>query len=54
MSSYLEWMLGVLKESVELADLPHEVYEYLSKPDRVLMVKIPVRMDDGRLVVFEG
>jgi glutamate dehydrogenase/leucine dehydrogenase len=54
MSSYLEWMLGVLKEAVELAGLPHEVYEYLSKPDRVLMVKIPVRMDDGRLVVFEG
>jgi len=54
MSSYLEWMLGVLKEAVELAGLPYEVYEYLSKPDRVLMVKIPVRMDDGRLVVFEG
>ncbi len=54
MSSYLEWLLGVLKNSVELAGLPHEVYDYLSKPDRVLIVKIPVRMDDGRLVIFEG
>ncbi|QOJ78559.1 Glu/Leu/Phe/Val dehydrogenase [Infirmifilum lucidum] len=54
MSSYLEWMLKVLRESVELAGLPEEVYDYLSKPDRVLMVKIPVRMDNGKLVVFEG
>ncbi len=54
MSSYLDWMLRVLRESVELAGLPEEVYDYLSKPDRVLMVKIPVRMDNGKLVVFEG
>ncbi|MEM0376310.1 MAG: Glu/Leu/Phe/Val dehydrogenase [Thermofilum sp.] len=54
LSSYLDWMLGILRESVELAGLPREVYEYLSRPDRVLMVKIPVRMDDGRLAVFEG
>ncbi|PLJ77883.1 Glu/Leu/Phe/Val family dehydrogenase [Infirmifilum sp. SLHALR2] len=54
MSSYLEWMLKVLRESIELAGLPEEVYDYLSKPDRVLMVKIPVRMDNGKLVVFEG
>lgn len=52
--SYLEWMLGVLRESVELAGLPREVYDYMSKPDRVLMVKIPVRMDSGNLVIFEG
>jgi len=54
MSSYLDWMLKVLRESIELAGLPEEVYDYLSKPDRVLMVKIPVRMDNGKLVVFEG
>jgi len=54
MSSSLEWMLKVLRESIELAGLPEEVYDYLSKPDRVLMVKIPVRMDNGKLVVFEG
>ncbi|MEM2004762.1 MAG: Glu/Leu/Phe/Val dehydrogenase [Zestosphaera sp.] len=52
--SYLEWMLRVLKESIELAGLPHEVYDYMSKPDRVLMVKIPVRMDNGSLTLFEG
>jgi glutamate dehydrogenase/leucine dehydrogenase len=54
MVSYLEWMLQVLKRSVELGGFPEEVYTYLSKPDRILVVKIPVRMDDGKLVVFEG
>ncbi len=52
--SYLEWMLKVLKEAVELGGFPEEVYKYLSKPDRILIVKIPVRMDDGRLEIFEG
>ncbi len=52
--SYLEWMLRVLKGSIELAGLPHEAYEYMSKPDRVLMIKIPVRMDNGNLALFEG
>ena len=54
MVSYLEWMLKVLKESIDLAGLPEEVYTYLSKPDRILTVKIPVKMDNGKLVVFEG
>ena len=54
MASYLEWLLSVLKESINLAGIPEEVYGYLSKPDRILTVKIPVRMDNGKLVVFEG
>jgi len=52
--SYLEWMLRILKNSIYLAGLPQEAYDYLSKPDKVLMVKIPVKMDDGKLVIFEG
>jgi len=52
--SYLEWMLQVLKESVELGGFPEEVYHILSKPERVLMVSIPIKMDNGKLVVFEG
>ncbi|MCD6324372.1 MAG: Glu/Leu/Phe/Val dehydrogenase [Desulfurococcales archaeon] len=54
MTSYLEWMLGVLKNSIDLIGLPAEVYDFLSKPDRILTVKIPVRMDNGKLMVFEG
>ncbi|MCX8184662.1 MAG: Glu/Leu/Phe/Val dehydrogenase [Sulfolobales archaeon] len=52
--SYLQWMLQVLKRSVELGGFPEEVYQILSRPERVLMVSIPVRMDNGKLVVFEG
>ncbi|MEZ0289626.1 MAG: Glu/Leu/Phe/Val dehydrogenase [Sulfolobales archaeon] len=52
--SYLEWMLKVLKRSVELGGFPEEVYQILSKPERVLIVNIPVRMDNGKIVVFEG
>ena len=52
--SYLAWMLDVLKRSVELGGFPEEVYHILSKPERVLAVSIPVRMDNGKLVVFEG
>ena len=53
-ASYLEWMLKVLREAVDLGGMPEEVYTMLSKPDRILTVKIPVRMDNGKLVVFEG
>jgi len=52
--SYLQWLLQVLKKSVELGGFPEEVYQILSRPERVLMVSIPVRMDNGKLVVFEG
>ena len=52
--SYLQWMLRVLKQSVELGGFPEEVYQILSRPERVLMVSIPVRMDNGKIVVFEG
>ena len=35
-------------------NLPYELYKVLSKPERMLTVSIPVRIDDGRLEVFEG
>lgn len=52
--SYLQWMLQVLRRSVDLGGFPEEVYQLLSRPERVLMVSIPVRMDSGKLAVFEG
>ncbi|HJV44242.1 MAG TPA: Glu/Leu/Phe/Val dehydrogenase [Bacillota bacterium] len=33
---------------------PKEVYELLKEPIRVMTVRIPVRMDDGRVEVFTG
>ncbi len=52
--SYFEWMLQVLERAIRMDNLPYELYKVLSRPERVLTVSIPVRMDDGRLEVFEG
>ncbi|MEM4798462.1 MAG: Glu/Leu/Phe/Val dehydrogenase [Sulfolobales archaeon] len=52
--SYFQWMLQVLRRSIELGGFPEELYQMLSKPERVLMVSIPVRMDNGKITVFEG
>ncbi len=54
MSTFLENVLKTLKRGVELGGFPEELYKMLSKPERIVIVKIPVRMDDGRLEVFEG
>ena len=43
-----------LKAAVDVLGLPYEVYEILAVPERVIQVKIPVRMDDGSLKVFIG
>ncbi len=53
-SKLLENVLVTLKHGLELGGFPEELYEILSKPERVLIVKIPVRMDNGRLKIFEG
>ncbi len=53
-SEFLENVLKTIKRGVELGGFPEEFYHLISKPERILVVKIPVRMDDGRLVVFEG
>jgi glutamate dehydrogenase/leucine dehydrogenase len=53
-SEFLENVLKTLKRGVELGGFPQEFYDLISKPERILIVKIPVRMDDGKLVVFEG
>jgi len=43
-----------LRKAVDLLGYGDEVYEILSVPDRVLEVKLPVRMDDGTVKVFIG
>ncbi len=53
-SEFLSNVLKELKRGVELGGFPEELYKILSKPERVLIVKIPVRMDNGILEVFEG
>jgi len=53
-SEFLENVLKTLKRGVELGGYPEEFYKILSKPERIVIIKIPVRMDNGRLEVFEG
>ena len=35
-------------------NLDPNIYERLKRPKRALIVSVPVRMDDGRVKVFEG
>jgi glutamate dehydrogenase/leucine dehydrogenase len=43
-----------LENAASLLKLDEGLVEYLKTPDRVLTVKVPVRMDDGRIKVFVG
>ena len=53
-SKLLENVLTTLKHSIGLGGFPEELYKVLSKPERILIVKIPIKMDNGRLEMFEG
>jgi glutamate dehydrogenase/leucine dehydrogenase len=39
---------------VQVAKVPEAIAERLRFPERAFMVSVPVRMDDGRRVVFPG
>src|SRR5512138_1669033 len=39
-------------QAIPIADIPDDVAERLRFPERAVIVSIPVRMDDGRRVVF--
>ncbi len=54
MSVFLQNVLSTLKRGVALGGFPEGLYKLLSKPERVVAVSIPVRMDSGGLEVFEG
>ena len=49
-----EVALQELHHVAELMNLSDEVIGYLSTPQRILTVNIPVRMDDGSLRFFTG
>lgn len=44
----------VVYDALQKLAYPNEIYELLKEPIRVLTVRIPVRMDDGRIEVFTG
>ncbi len=41
-------------QAVPVADIPEDIAERLRYPERSIIVSVPVRMDDGRRVVFPG
>ena len=47
-------VLDHLDEAAELAKLDADVHRMLRRPERLLEVSIPVRMDDGSVEVFTG
>jgi glutamate dehydrogenase (NAD(P)+) len=57
----LEWdtplyrmAVSQFEQAVQVAKISDEVAERLRFPERAIMVSVPVRMDDGRRVVFPG
>lgn len=46
--------LEVMNKSAQMLGLPEKDYVTLKSPERELKVSIPVKMDDGRIELFEG
>ncbi|UOQ92052.1 Glu/Leu/Phe/Val dehydrogenase [Halobacillus shinanisalinarum] len=44
----------VIKEALSNLGYPGETFELLKEPMRMLTVRIPVRMDDGKIKIFTG
>ncbi|HBZ38040.1 MAG TPA: amino acid dehydrogenase, partial [Balneola sp.] len=47
-------MMERFRFAADILDLDEGMFKYLSTPEKVVMVAIPVIMDDGRIEVFEG
>lgn len=43
-----------LKNTASIMKLDSEIYEYLKHPKRILSVSLPIKMDDGKIVSYEG
>ena len=59
--AHLEWdtplyrmAVAQFDQAVPVADIPDDIAERLRFPERSIIVSVPVRMDDGRRVVFPG
>ncbi|TET18639.1 Glu/Leu/Phe/Val dehydrogenase [Candidatus Bathyarchaeota archaeon] len=53
-TSLYEEALKPLKKAAAVLNLEPNIVEVLSSPERMLIVSIPVKMDDGKLKVFTG
>ncbi|MFH2104796.1 MAG: Glu/Leu/Phe/Val dehydrogenase [Parcubacteria group bacterium] len=46
--------LKQLEDVAKKIKLDKEIFEILSKPQRIIMMQIPVKMDSGKMRIFEG
>ncbi|GAI52964.1 unnamed protein product, partial [marine sediment metagenome] len=53
-TSLYEAALKPLKKAAAVLNLEPNIVEVLSSPERMLIVSIPVKMDDGKTKVFTG
>jgi glutamate dehydrogenase len=53
-TSLYEEALKPLKKAATVLNLEPNIVEVLSSPERMLIVSIPVKMDDGKTMVFTG
>jgi len=53
-STFLDNVLRILKRSIDIGGYPQEVYEVLSRPQRIITVNLMIRGDDGKLRAFTG
>jgi glutamate dehydrogenase (NAD(P)+) len=49
-----EIVVRQLEHAAQFMEISEEALEFLKKPQRILIVSIPVRMDDGTVKVFTG
>ncbi|MET1128053.1 MAG: Glu/Leu/Phe/Val dehydrogenase [Thermoproteota archaeon] len=52
--TFLREIRSVIRKAVEILGYDEEVYQAVIEPERVIQVKIPVKMDDGTTKVFIG
>jgi glutamate dehydrogenase (NAD(P)+) len=53
-SPIFQMALRQLKSVAEVIDLDPNIHERLTRPKRALVVGVPIRMDNGKTVTFEG
>ena len=54
MSTPFENAMNQLEKAAQVIDLDQDVLELLKKPDKTIQVKVPVKMDNDSLKIFEG
>lgn len=52
--SPFESMMERFRFAADILHLDEGVFKYLSSPEKIVVVSVPITMDDGRIEVFEG